>query len=99
MPHFLIIARDGADSDALKRRMAAREVHISDFKSGLASGQNLIGGALLNDQEEMCGSMLVVDFPSRAVLDEWIAQDAYVTGNVWQDIEIIPFKLAGIAGA
>ncbi len=99
MPHFLIIARDGADSDALKRRMAAREVHIADFKSGLASGQNLIGGALLNDQEDMCGSMLVVDFPSRAALDEWIAQDAYVTGNVWQDIEIIPFKLAGIAGA
>jgi len=94
---FVVIARDGQDTEALERRMAAREEHISDFKKGLENGQNLLGGAILDEKENMRGSVLVVDFPDRAALDEWIKQDSYITGNVWQDIEILPFKLAGMA--
>ena len=94
---FVLIARDGDDEGALERRMAAREDHIAAFKAGLEKGQNIIGGALLNDKEEMSGSMVVVDFESREALDEWLKSDPYVTGNVWQDIEIIPFRMAGKA--
>ncbi len=94
---FVIIGRDGTDEKAMERRMAARESHIAAFKDGLEKGQNIIGGALLNDNEEMAGSMLVVDFESREALDEWLKTDSYVSGGVWQDIEIIPFKMAGKA--
>lgn len=92
---FVIIARDGKDADALSRRMAAREAHIADFKDGLGCGQNILGGAILDDNGDMCGSVMIADFESREALDEWLKNDPYVTGDVWQDIEILPFKLAG----
>lgn len=93
---FLIIARDGTDDGALQRRLNARTAHIEIFKAGLQNGQNIAGGALLNDGGDMCGSAIIVDFPDRESLDAWISADPYVTGDVWKDIEIIPFKLAGV---
>ena len=94
---FVVIARDGKDDEALSRRMAVREDHVAMFRQGLEANRNILGGALLNDSGDMCGSVMVVDFPDRAALDEWLKTDPYVTGNVWQDIEILPFKLAGMA--
>lgn len=93
---FVVVAHDGDDAEALERRMAAREEHICQFKDGLESGQNLLGGAILDDEGTMKGSVIVVDFPSRDDLDAWIKTDPYVTGDVWQRIEIYPFKLAGM---
>lgn len=92
---FVVIARDGTDDQALERRMAARESHITSFKEGLNTGQNILGGALLNDAGDMKGSVMVVEFDSREELDEWIKNDPYTQGGVWQDVEILPFRLAG----
>ncbi|MBI1301879.1 MAG: hypothetical protein GC137_09520 [Alphaproteobacteria bacterium] len=94
---YVIIAKDGKDAQALERRMAAREEHIKHFRSGLETNQNILGGALLNDQGDMCGSVMVVEFENREELDEWLKNDPYVTGDVWQDIQILPFRLAGKA--
>jgi uncharacterized protein YciI len=60
----------------------------------LAGGQVLIGGAILNDADEMIGSSLVVEFENRKALDHWMNNDPYVTENVWQDITVQPFRTA-----
>lgn len=90
--HFILHAKDGTDSGASERRMAARVAHLDHIKQSLAN--IYIGAAILNDDGHMIGSMLVVDFPSRADLDAWLAQEPYVLGNVWQDIEITPCAVA-----
>jgi uncharacterized protein YciI len=95
---FLVIARDGTDDAALDRRMAARGLHFERLPAMLAAGEMLMGGALLNDDGRMIGSTALVDFPDRAALDRWLAQEPYVTGDVWRDIEIVPFRLA-VTGA
>jgi uncharacterized protein YciI len=46
----------------------------------------------------MNGSMLVVDLPDRAAVDAWLARDPYVTGKVWQRIEVKPFRIAVQSG-
>ena len=94
--HFVLICRDGTDEKALERRMAAREAHIAAFEQGLGV-QNILGGAILNDQEKMCGSVMVVDFENRKALDEWLKNDPYVTGDVWRTIDVLPFRIAGKA--
>jgi len=40
------------------------------------------------------GSVVIVDFESRAALDAWLALDPYVTGDVWRGIEVHPFRVA-----
>jgi uncharacterized protein YciI len=58
------------------------------------AGNILVGGAMLSEDGEMIGSMLLVDFPDRAAVDEWLKVDPYVTGDVWREIEVRPFRTA-----
>ena len=36
----------------------------------------------------------MADFPSREELDAWLDHDPYVTGGVWQQVEVAPFRVA-----
>jgi uncharacterized protein YciI len=91
---FLITAYDGTDEGALERRMAAREAHLVGARAMKASGSMIVGGAILDDQGRMVGSSCIVEFPARDAVDAWLAADPYVTGNVWQKIDVQPFRCA-----
>jgi len=41
----------------------------------------------------MIGSTLHVDFPDRASLEQYLQQDPYVSGKVWDRIDILPARL------
>ena len=90
---FIIIGKDGTDAEAVGRRLAAREEHMVHLTKAAETGEQIIAAAMVNDKDQMCGSVLVVDFEDRKALDEWLKTEAYVTGNVWKDIEVIPCKL------
>jgi len=90
---FLVIAYDGTDEKALDRRMAARQAHLSGIEKMKAEGKALYGVAILGAGDKMAGSVMVVDFPSRADLDAWLKAEPYVTGNVWQKIEVLPARV------
>jgi uncharacterized protein len=85
---FLVVAYDGADPGALERRMRAREDHLARLDELVHQGHALFAAAIRNDDDQMIGSMLVVDFPSRAEVDAWLAEEPYVVGDVWRDITV-----------
>lgn len=60
---FLIIGKDGTDEEAKDRRSASRDAHIALGEELRLSGNMWYGAALWNDNNEMIGSMLVMDFP------------------------------------
>ncbi len=91
---FVVIAHDGDDPQARDRRTKARPAHIEGAVKMKEDGSMLTGGAILDDDGDMIGSVMFVDFPSRAELDAWLASDAYVTGDVWRHIEVRPFRVA-----
>lgn len=91
---FLVIARDGEDSHALDRRLKVREAHLAGARKLAAEGRMIEGGAILDDDGKMVGSAVIVDFPDRAALDEWLRNDPYVTGDVWRKIDVTPFRVA-----
>jgi len=90
---FLLIAHDGDDDDALNRRLQAREQHIALGDEMVANGSMLYGGALLDEQDKMIGSVLVLDFPTRQELDAWLKIEPYVLGDVWRRIDVQPFRV------
>jgi uncharacterized protein YciI len=95
MPQYVVIAYDGTDAGAEARRMAARPAHLENVRPMAEDGRIIAGGALLDEAgEKMIGSVSLVEFPDRAALDHWLATDPYVTGGVWQRIEVKPFRLA-----
>ena len=91
---FLVIARDGMDEGALARRHAARPTHLAAIGPLVDAGNVLVGGAMLDDAGDMIGSMLLVEFGDREEVDAWLVADPYVTGGVWRDIEVHPFRTA-----
>ena len=91
---FLITAYDGEDPEAMNRRLAVREAHLAGMGLLKAAGHFIAGGAILDDDGNMIGSTLYVDFASREELDKWLNSDPYITGNVWQDISVQPIRLA-----
>jgi uncharacterized protein YciI len=91
---FLLIAYDDTDEGALDRRMSARPEHLEKVADLKQNGEFLLGGAILNDNEKMIGSMIVYEFPDRKSLEECLKEEPYITKGVWQKIEIKPFRLA-----
>ena len=93
MPQFIVIGRDGTDNGALARRMAARDAHLKTCADSVASGTQLIGAAMMDDAGKMNGSVMIMDFPDRAALDRWLADEPYIAGKVWEQVDVIPCKV------
>jgi uncharacterized protein YciI len=93
---FVIIAFDGNDAEALTRRLGARPGHLQNVGLLKAKGQFTEGGAMLDNAGNMIGSVMIVSFPSRSDLDEWLKSDPYVTGKVWERTEIWPYRSAKV---
>lgn len=93
---FLLTASDGTDDGALERRMKVRPSHLEKVAQLKKQGEFLVGGAILDDNGKMIGSMIVYDFPDRQALDKYLETEPYVTSGTWQKIEIRPFRLAKI---
>ncbi len=91
---YLVTAYDGKDAGAKERRLNARQAHLDNARLMKENGSFISGGAILDENGEMIGSTLHVEFESKELLDNWIKTDPYVTGNVWVDIDILPIKLA-----
>lgn len=91
---FVVIARDGDDPQAQERRTRVRSAHMDGAMRMKENGSMLTGGAILDDDGAMIGSVMIVDFPSRAELDAWLTSDPYTTGDVWRHVEVRPFRIA-----
>ena len=94
MPHFLLTGKDGSDAEALNRRMANRPAHLHGAERMKESGHLLMGAAMLDPEGKMVGSVMIFNFESRQKLDEYLKTEPYVTGNVWQHIEIQDIAVA-----
>jgi uncharacterized protein YciI len=93
---FLLVAFDGTDAGAADRRMGARPEHLKNVAVLKKKGEFLFGGAILDENEKMIGSMIVYEFPDRKALDESLKNEPYIINGVWNRIEINPFRLAKI---
>ena len=92
--HFIVTAYDGKDSMAGERRENMRERHLKGILEQKKEGKHIYGAVILNDENNMIGSMLIVDYPSKETLvSEWLDNEPYITGGVWKEIDIKPCKV------
>lgn len=87
---FALICRDG--KDALDRRLSARTEHLASVKGLKRLGNIIDGGAILDDDGCMVGSVVLCDFPTKEDLDAWLLTEPFVREGVWEQIEILKFQ-------
>jgi len=91
---FLIHAFDYTDAEALNRRMKARESHLVVAKKMHADGEIIVAGAMLDNEEKMIGSAMIVEMDSLQDVEKWLSDEVYIKENVWDKVTIYPMKLA-----
>ena len=91
--NFIVRGHDFTDEKALDRRMAVRESHITGIVEMKAKGQILFAAAMVNDRDEMCGSTMILEMDSRADVEAYVKNEAYVIGRVWDTVEIVECKV------
>lgn len=87
---FALICRDAPG--ALKQRLAARAEHMAGLKTGKAGGTIVDGGAILDADGNMAGSVVLCRFPDRAALDDYLAREVYARDGIWGEIEIVEMR-------
>lgn len=94
--HYVVHAYDHTDSAALDRRMAARPAHFEYVRQLKERGEFILGGALLDPDGKMIGSMLLLNLESQARLDDYLQNDPYIVQGVWETIDVKPFRQASV---
>ena len=94
MNQYLITGYDYTDSEAQKRRMDARPHHLDGVKVLKEKGNYFNGGAILNADGNMIGSVMMMQFESDEALEAWKKSEPYITQKVWEIVDIKPFKVA-----
>ncbi len=81
---FVVKAYDG--KGMLEKRMEVRPRHLEGMNK---LGKHIIcAGGLLDDEGKMKGSVLILDFPDRSALDEYLGKEPYVLEKVWEKVEV-----------
>ncbi len=91
---YVVHAYDHTGPDALERRMAARPAHIDYVHQLKEKGLFILGGALLDPDGKMIGSMLLLDMETEDQLNEYLKTDPYIVQGVWDKIDVKPFRQA-----
>jgi uncharacterized protein YciI len=94
MPRFCVIAHDRTEPGGAERRQASRRPHFERMKPFVESGAVLFAGSTLAEDGTMAASILIVDFPDRAALDTWLADEPYLRDRVWGRVEVSPMFVA-----
>ncbi|WP_084399315.1 YciI family protein [Henriciella aquimarina] len=89
MPLFLVNARDKANS--LDLRMSVRPTHL-EWAAEHAHKVRAGGPVFAEDGETFIGSTSIVEFDSLQDAKDWFASDPYVKADLFESVEIVPFK-------
>ena len=91
---YIIRAYDGRDM--LEKRMAVRPRHLENM--GRVNGKVICAGGLLDEGGKMKGSVLIMAFESKALLEEYLASEPYITEKVWEKVKVEPMNVVIVNG-
>jgi uncharacterized protein YciI len=101
--HTIAVAFDGTDAEAPARRLAVRDAHLARVRPAAEDGTLALGGAILDAEGRMTGSVAVTAHPTVEAAQAWWSTDPYVTGGVWRDVRwhatrFAPLPYRGLPG-
>lgn len=79
-----LIAKD--KSGALDIRKANRDAHLEHIKT---SGIVAQAGPFLDEDGQMCGSLVILDVPDMAAAQTWADADPYAKAGLFESVELI----------
>ena len=72
--------------------MATREAHLAYVREHIAMVK--LAGALLDEADNMAGSLFIMDAPDRAAVEAFSAADPYQQAGVFGRVDVRGFRVA-----
>lgn len=91
---FAISALDGRNM--LEKRIEVRPRHLENMAK--YREHVVCGGALLDEEGKMKGSLLIMNFDSREQVDEYLDNEPYIREEVWQWVKVEPMNVVIVNG-
>lgn len=91
---FVIKAYDG--ENMLEKRLEVRPRHLDNLSK--VNGKIICAGGLLTEEGKMKGSILILDFENKELLDEYLASEPYIIEEVWEKVEVEPMNVVIVNG-
>ena len=82
-----LIARD--NPGALQTRLDNRDAHLAYIKETGVVSQ---AGPILDEDEQMIGSLVVLDVEDMAAAQSWADNDPYANAGLFASVELIHWK-------
>lgn len=96
MKQYVVTAYDFTDEGAIKRRLDVRPHHLDNIRTVKAAGNLVAAAALLNDNGDAIGSVMIMQFETDEELEAWKSSEPYFTQGVWETIDVKPARLAPV---
>lgn len=87
MPHFAMICIDKPGHEGLRRD--TREAHLAYVAE---TGVVVQAGPFLNDNDEMIGSLIILDVPDREAAAHWGGSDPYFLAGLFESVTLHRWK-------
>ncbi len=93
---FIITAHDG--ENMLERRMLVRLRHLENMAKIRETGRVICAGGILDRNGSPVGSVLVLEFERRELLDAYLESEPYIREKVWEDVRVEPMNVVIVNG-
>lgn len=87
MPHYALICLDKPDSRDIRERN--RDDHLAYIAE---TGVVEQAGPLLDDDENMIGSLLILDVPDKEAATRWGGSDPYFLAGLFESVTLRRWK-------
>ncbi|MDX8349318.1 YciI family protein [Cognatiyoonia sp. IB215446] len=84
---FALMTKD--KPGALQTRMDNRAAHL-DYVA--ETGVVEVAGPFLDDDGQMCGSLIVLEVPDMAAAEAWAANDPYAKAGLFEEVTLRAWK-------
>jgi uncharacterized protein YciI len=61
-------------------------------------GKAICAGGLLDEEGKMKGSVLIMDFESRELLQQYLDSEPFIKERVWENVEVEPMNVVIVNG-
>lgn len=85
MPHFVVIATDGAESTPLREASLAEHRRYVDDQAGFIV---MSGPLLADDADTRTGQFYVLEVANRSVAEAFVSSDPFTRAGVFAHVEI-----------
>ena len=82
-----LIAKDKKDHLDVRKRN--RDKHLAYLS---ATGVVIQAGPFLDDEGQMCGSLLILDVSTMEAAQAWVADDPYTHAGLFETVELIAWN-------